>query len=50
MVLGKKVAILDWEWGKNFAPRDGQKIPSLEYQAFQVDEGEGEYISDISIS
>ena len=24
---GKKVAIFDWEWGQNFAPRDGQKIP-----------------------
>ena len=27
MVLGKKVAILDWEWGQNSAPRDGQKLP-----------------------
>ena len=27
MVLGKKVAIFDWEWGGNSAPRDGQKIP-----------------------
>ena len=25
MVLGKKVAIFDWEWGQNSAPRDGQK-------------------------
>ena len=23
MVLGKKVAILDWELGRNSAPRDG---------------------------
>ena len=29
MVLGKKVAIFDWEWGRNSAPRDGQKIPRL---------------------
>ena len=29
MVLGKKVAIFDWEWGRNSAPRDGQKIPWL---------------------
>ena len=27
MVLGKKVAIFDWEWGRISAPRDGQKIP-----------------------
>ena len=26
-VLGKKVAIFDWECGQNSAPRDGQKIP-----------------------
>ena len=29
MVLGKKVAIFDWDWGRNSAPRDGQKIPSI---------------------
>ena len=27
MVLGKKIAIFDWEWGRNSGPRDGQKIP-----------------------
>ena len=27
MVLGKKVAIFDWEWGRNSAPRGGQKPP-----------------------
>ena len=27
MVLGKKVAIFYWEWGRNLAPRDGQKRP-----------------------
>ena len=27
MVLGKKVVIFDWEWGRNLAPRDGQKRP-----------------------
>ena len=27
MVLGKKVAIFDWELGGNSAPRDGQKSP-----------------------
>ena len=27
MVLRKKVAIFDWEWDRNSAPRDGQKIP-----------------------
>ena len=27
MVLGKKVVIFDWEWGRNLAPRYGQKIP-----------------------
>ena len=26
MVLGKKVAIFDWEWGRNSASREGQKI------------------------
>ena len=25
--IGKKVAIFDWEWGRNSTPRDGQKIP-----------------------
>ena len=29
MVLGKRVAIFDWEWGRNSAPRDGQKRPCL---------------------
>ena len=29
MVLGKKVAIFDWEWGRNSAPRDRQKGPDL---------------------
>ena len=29
MVLGKRVAIFDWEWGQNSAPRDGQKRPCL---------------------
>ena len=27
MVLGKKVAIFDWECGRNSAPREGRKIP-----------------------
>ena len=27
MVLGFKVSIFDWEWGRNSAPREGQKIP-----------------------
>ena len=27
MVLRKKVAIFDWEWGRNSAPGDGQKKP-----------------------
>ena len=27
MVLGKRVAIFYWEWGRNSAPRDGQKSP-----------------------
>ena len=27
MVLGKKVTIFEWEWGRNSAPRDGQKKP-----------------------
>ena len=27
MVLGQKVAIFDWEWGRKLAPREGQKIP-----------------------
>ena len=30
MVLGKKVAICNWEWGRNSVQRDGQKIPSNE--------------------
>ena len=28
MVLGKKVAIFYLEWGRNSAPRNGQKRPS----------------------
>ena len=27
MILGKKVAIFDWEWGLNLAPREGRKMP-----------------------
>ena len=27
MDLGKEMAILDGEWGRNLAPREGQKIP-----------------------
>ena len=27
MVLGKKLAIFDWEWVLNSAPREGQKMP-----------------------
>ena len=27
MVLGKKVAIFIWEWGRNSAPREGLRIP-----------------------
>ena len=29
MVLGKNVAIFDWEWGRNWALRDGQKRPCI---------------------
>ena len=29
MAMGKKVAIFDWEWGLNLAPREGQKIPCV---------------------
>ena len=27
MVLGKNVAIFDWEWGRNSALREGQNMP-----------------------
>ena len=29
MVLGKNVAIFDWEWGQNSAPSEGQKSLSV---------------------
>ena len=29
MVLGKNVAIFYWEWGRNSAPVEGQKIPCV---------------------
>ena len=29
MVLGKKVAIFDWEWGRNLAAGEGQKMPCI---------------------
>ena len=29
MVLGKNVAVFDWEWGRTSAPRDVQKILCL---------------------
>ena len=32
MVLGKRVAIFDWEWGRNSAPSEGQKIPCPEFK------------------
>ena len=28
-VLGKKVAIFNWEWGRNSAPRERQEIPCV---------------------
>ena len=31
MVLGKKVATFNWEWSRNSAPRDGQKIPCRQF-------------------
>ena len=33
MVLGKNVAIFDWEWDRNPAPRDGQKIPCISLES-----------------
>ena len=27
MLLRIKMAIFDWEWGRNSAPREGQKMP-----------------------
>ena len=35
MVLGKKMAISDWEWSRIWAPREGQKIPWLYVFYFQ---------------
>ena len=32
MVLGKKVAVFDWELGRKSAPRDGQKRPCNGYE------------------
>ena len=29
MVLWKKVAIFDWEWGRNLAPREGRNFPGV---------------------
>ena len=29
MELGKKMAIFDWKWGQNLAPRERQKIPCV---------------------
>ena len=29
MVLVKRVAIFDWEWSRNSAPRVGQKAPDV---------------------
>ena len=34
MVLGKNVAILDWEWGRNSGARDAQKIPRVGFIEF----------------
>ena len=36
MELGKRVFILDWEWGRNSAPRDGQKIPCIGCQHIAI--------------
>ena len=36
MVLGKKVAIFNWELGRNSAPREGQKIPCICSQNLNV--------------
>ena len=35
MVLGKKVAVFDREWGRNSAPRDGQ-TKSVSLQTMSV--------------
>ena len=32
MAFGKKVAVFDWEWGRNSVPRKGQKMPWLRLQ------------------
>ena len=38
MELGKRVAIFDWEWGRNSAPGEGQKIPSANNMDCQPDQ------------
>ena len=44
MVLGKKVAIFDWEWGRNSAPRDGQKIPCNLMKFFDIFQKQGDFV------
>ena len=40
MVLGKKVTIFDWEWGRNSVPRDGQKRPCYILYAIVIQLGD----------
>ena len=32
----EKIATFDWEWGRNSAPRDGQKIPCSVFSALKM--------------
>ena len=37
MVLGKKVAIFDWEWGQNSAVEKGRKYPGqIQYTEYRL--------------
>ena len=39
MVLGKKVAIFYWVWGRNLAPEEGQKMPCNMKKKFSLCKG-----------
>ena len=47
---GKNVPIFDWEWGRNAAPREGQKILCIEMLPMRTQSILENYLSRIQIS
>ena len=48
MVFGKKVAIFNWEWSRNSAPREGQNMPCIVTSCYMIKASEHD--NEMSIS